>query len=162
MDLHSESTRLPTPDEATEGWVHLVDENLGGRFEPIQPGEQLGSLVTRIFRERIPFLKKSCKPILLEPGTRIRLHKCAGTEVLTCSVTRLPERCRYLLGMPIDLNRATAEEMVLLPGIGPARAERIVRERDKRSGFLALHELLHVHGIGVKTLGRIRERSTVK
>jgi len=162
MDLRFESRRSPTPDEVIRSWVHLLDDEFGQRFEPIHPGDRLGNLVMRILHERIPFLSDACKRVLLEPGTRIRLRKCTGSEAITCNVSRLPERCRYLLGLPINLNLATTEEMVLLPGIGPARAERIVRAREKRGEFSTLHELLDVRGIGGKTLDRIRGRSTVK
>jgi competence ComEA-like helix-hairpin-helix protein len=57
---------------------------------------------------------------------------------------------------PIDVNRASADELVALPGIGPARAEAIVALRDARGGLGSLDELLDVKGIGPKTLERLR------
>jgi competence protein ComEA len=56
----------------------------------------------------------------------------------------------------IDLNRATAPELVRLPGIGPALAERIVTDRESRGPFSSPEALLRVRGIGPKTLDRIR------
>ena len=41
----------------------------------------------------------------------------------------------------LDVNRATARELELLPGIGPSRAMRIVRARGERGGFRSLREL---------------------
>ena len=41
----------------------------------------------------------------------------------------------------LDLNAASAEELDLLPGIGPARAARLVEERRARGGFKKLSEL---------------------
>jgi len=57
---------------------------------------------------------------------------------------------------PIDVNRASADELVALPGIGPARADAIVALRDARGGLGSLDELLDVRGIGPKTLERLR------
>lgn len=51
-----------------------------------------------------------------------------------------PEAVKYLIGQPLDLNRASAEELTLLPGIGPKSAERIVEARAQLQGFNSLEE----------------------
>ena len=56
----------------------------------------------------------------------------------------------------IDPNRASASELVRLPGIGPSLAGRIVADRDQHGGFPSPEALLRVRGIGPKTLDRIR------
>lgn len=48
---------------------------------------------------------------------------------------------------PIDLNRASADELEALPGIGPGLAERIVAARQERP-FSSLEDLQRVSGIG--------------
>jgi competence protein ComEA len=48
----------------------------------------------------------------------------------------------------LDLNRATAQELERLPGVGPALAARIVARRDSIGGFRAVEELEKVRGIG--------------
>jgi DNA uptake protein ComE-like DNA-binding protein len=42
---------------------------------------------------------------------------------------------RYVLGYKMDLNRADAFELSLLPGLGRVRAERIINEANKNGGF---------------------------
>lgn len=59
-------------------------------------------------------------------------------------------------GKPLDLNRASAGDLLLLPGVGPKLAQRIVAERARRSGFGRLDELLTVKGVGPKTLAKLR------
>ena len=56
----------------------------------------------------------------------------------------------------INPNTASKPELELLPGVGPALAERIIAERG-RAPFRALDDLGRVRGIGPKTLERLRE-----
>jgi len=62
----------------------------------------------------------------------------------------------------LNLNRATAENLQRLPGVGPALAGQIIRLRDERGGFAALEDLLAVPGMGSKKLERIRNLVTVQ
>jgi competence protein ComEA len=55
----------------------------------------------------------------------------------------------------VNINEATVEQLQLLPGIGPARAARIVEQRQKRGRFTRLRELRRVKGIGARTLKRL-------
>lgn len=52
----------------------------------------------------------------------------------------------------LDVNTATAEELLELKGIGPKRAEAIVRYRNTHGPFKTREELLDVPGIGSKVL----------
>lgn len=58
-------------------------------------------------------------------------------------------------GHALDLNFASAVELELLPGVGPRLARDIVDRRERSGPFRALPELLHVRGIGEKTLAKI-------
>lgn len=55
----------------------------------------------------------------------------------------------------IDLNRASLEDLVAIPGIGPRMAQAIVELRTSKGGFTAFEELLQVRGIKEKTLKAI-------
>jgi competence protein ComEA len=60
-----------------------------------------------------------------------------------------------LLAGPIDVNRAGADELKRLPGIGPKMAERIIETRNKQP-FRSVGELRRVPGIGPKRLEQLR------
>lgn len=61
----------------------------------------------------------------------------------------------------ININTASAAELVELDGIGEARAEAIIEYREVHGGFKTVDELLKVSGIGEKTLEKNRGRITV-
>ncbi|HTO71738.1 MAG TPA: helix-hairpin-helix domain-containing protein [Myxococcota bacterium] len=56
----------------------------------------------------------------------------------------------------VNVNSATADELGLLPGIGPAKAEAIIRYRKEHGAFKNVDELSQVKGIGDKEMERIR------
>jgi competence protein ComEA len=60
----------------------------------------------------------------------------------------------------VDVNRATAEELQRLPGVGPALSGRVIAAREQKP-FRAVEDLRRVHGIGPKTLERLRPHVTV-
>lgn len=56
----------------------------------------------------------------------------------------------------IDINKATAEELTALPGVGEALAERIVAHRQRVGRFKSVDDLLHVSGISQRLLENLR------
>jgi competence protein ComEA len=63
---------------------------------------------------------------------------------------------RLLLGLPVDLNRASSRELAFVPGITPALSVEVVAERERGGGFGTVEELERVRGIGPKRLARAR------
>ena len=63
---------------------------------------------------------------------------------------------------PLNLNRATAEELAGLPGIGAELAGRIVACREERGGFESVEEIMEVPGIGEGKFAALEGRITVE
>ncbi|MCG2709410.1 MAG: helix-hairpin-helix domain-containing protein [Thermodesulfovibrionales bacterium] len=63
-------------------------------------------------------------------------------------------------GEKIDINNATVEELMKLPGIGTITAERIVKYREANGGFKSIEELKKVKGIGNAKLDKIKDMVT--
>jgi competence ComEA-like helix-hairpin-helix protein len=57
------------------------------------------------------------------------------------SARACPAGVSYILGLPFDLNAATAADLERLDGIGPASAAAIVAAREDRGGFRDVKEL---------------------
>ena len=63
-------------------------------------------------------------------------------------------------GERIDLNSATAAELMRLPGVGKKRAEAIVATRDKRP-FKKTDEVLRVKGLSQPWFAKVKGMLTV-
>jgi competence ComEA-like helix-hairpin-helix protein len=59
-------------------------------------------------------------------------------------------------GEQVDINSAGREELMRLPGIGAALAERVIDYRIRNGSFDSVEELGNVRGIGAKKLERLR------
>lgn len=67
-----------------------------------------------------------------------------------------------LLESSININTASINELVLLPGIGRKTAEKIVNLRSVRGKFNKIEELLDVNGIGEAKLNKISKFITLE
>ncbi|MDQ3369620.1 MAG: helix-hairpin-helix domain-containing protein [Myxococcota bacterium] len=62
----------------------------------------------------------------------------------------------------LNLNTATEDQLMLLPTVGPAKAERVVTWRKKNGGFKRTADLRRVKGFGYKTFKRLEPFLDVK
>lgn len=56
----------------------------------------------------------------------------------------------------VNINTASAEELMRLPGVGPAKANAILALRDKLKGFPRVAAIMRVRGIGRKTYAKLK------
>ena len=61
----------------------------------------------------------------------------------------------------LNLNTATKEELIALPGIGPAKAQAILDYRNAHGSFKSVEELKDVKGIGAKRFEKLKGELTV-
>ena len=65
------------------------------------------------------------------------------------------------VGASININRASAGELEALPGVGPATADQIVRDREANGPFASVDDLTRVSGIGPATVEKLRDLASV-
>jgi hypothetical protein len=87
------------------------------------------------------------------PGPRIDTDVRRG--IIPPDGPGTPDRRGPAIGSPLDLDRATVEEIDRLPRVGPALARRIVASRDSAGPFGSLQGLERVKGIGAATLKQL-------
>jgi competence protein ComEA len=71
-----------------------------------------------------------------------------GEQIVVFKIGEIAEAGGSAPGGLISINRATAEQLEELPGIGPALSSRIIAYRDANGGFKTKEDLLNVSGIG--------------
>ena len=62
----------------------------------------------------------------------------------------------------LNINRASQEQLVYLPGIGPVLAQRIIEYREKNGPFHNLSKLTEIAGIGEVNFAGIKEKITLE
>ena len=65
-----------------------------------------------------------------------------------------------VISFPININTATKDDFMALPGIGDVLAQRIIAYRDSHGSFSYVEGLLNVEGIGEKRFEEILELIT--
>jgi competence protein ComEA len=68
---------------------------------------------------------------------------------------------QMVAGEPLDLNRASVEELIGLIGISEIVAESIIDFRDANGGFDSIEDLMEVEGLNAGWYERIRLMVTV-
>jgi len=87
----------------------------------------------------------------------------AGDKVfLTCGsspsliVGKMTAAQALALDLPLDINHAAFDELVLIPGIGKKTAAEIIALREKKGGFCNVEELTEIKDIKEKKLAKLR------
>ena len=115
-------------------------------------------LAVREFRAGFPDLSDRLEQLDREEPTS---EDTATAAISPPSVSKPSKLRAEANNGPLDINRATAEELQRLPGIGPALADQIVRTRERRGSFASSDDLRAVPGIGPRKLDGIRDLITV-
>jgi len=84
-------------------------------------------------------------------NTRTRF--IAAIALVVLALTALPA---LAADGKVNVNTASAQQLALLPHVGPSVAERIVEHRTKNGQFKSIEDLVLVKGIGEKTLARLK------
>ena len=97
--------------------------------------------------------------VMLSTGTSLWVQKTR--KGLRVAHFPLEGKKKILLGIPINLNTATSDDLSSLPGIGPHIADEVILFRKTRGTFSKIEDLKAVHGIGEKRFKKIEKYLTV-
>jgi competence protein ComEA len=62
----------------------------------------------------------------------------------------------------VNINKANSAQLQTLNGIGPTKADEIVKYRKAHGGFKSVDELVNVKGIGPKTVQKLKPHVSVR
>lgn len=86
----------------------------------------------------------------------------ATTSVATADPEPPHKVNKSALGGKLNLNTATEEQLMMLPTVGPSKAERVVAWRKKNGGFKRVADLRRVKGFGYRTFKRLEPLLDIK
>ena len=119
-----------------------------------QAGEPLPNAETRSFNlaRKLNDGEQIYVPLI---GEATAVPPAQGKGVPSTAATKTP------MGK-ININTASLEELDLLPGIGPAIAQRIIDYRNENGVFKQIEDLKKVRGIGDALFGQIKDLITLQ
>jgi len=63
---------------------------------------------------------------------------------------------KLALGIPIDINKATIDDLMLINGVGEKTAWRIIQFREESGSFERVEDLMKIHGIKDKKFRKLK------
>lgn len=84
---------------------------------------------------------------VLETGTSLFVTRTSQGQA-DVTVRRMEARKLLVFSIPLDLNRVSADDLCLIPGIGEVLAREVIAYRERKGRFQSVEELKHVKGIG--------------
>ena len=61
----------------------------------------------------------------------------------------------------VNLNEASREELMTLPGVGEAKADSILSYREENGGFDSIEEIMEISGIKEGVFEKMKDKITV-
>ena len=86
----------------------------------------------------------------LKDGVSVKL-KSEGKQS-TVVIEEMTAEQRIALGLPLDINKAALEDLMLVPGIGESTAQKIIDRRREIGKYGSLEQLTEINGIKERKL----------
>ncbi len=119
-------------------------------FYPVS-GQQVATVATYYY---VPAVQAERPAIIQMPQDQeLPTGAVAITPDIPCG--KVPAEISWLFHFPLPVNQADQESLMLLPGIGPVLAQRIIAFRDAQGPITGPADFIRVKGIGPKLTARL-------
>lgn len=128
--------------------VEIVENHQSSGIYFVPPGTRLNEFLQSAGRQ-----KTSQNDMPLKNGMRLSIDESGLKNVVAGEMS---DSTKLSIGLPIDINKATEKDLILVKGIGPSTAKRIMDLRQKLKGFQDIKQLMLIEGIKEKKLKEIK------
>jgi len=144
--------KIPTFADACHNCaaVEIVENNQSAGIYFAPPDMSVNQLLTSV-----GIKGKSLHPVLLKSGMKLIVNSELNNQDIV--VTEMSNQTKLSIGLPIDLNQASEEDLLLIKGIGPATAEKIITLRGELKRFKNIKQLMEIKGIKEKKMKEIEK-----
>ncbi len=130
--------------------IEIVDGGRSAGIYFVEPGTTVNGLI------KSAGIKEQAKnDFRLEEGMKLLIDSDSHDKNVT--VFEMTAAGRLSLGLPIDINRATEDELLLIKGIGPKTAQNILDLRKRIKRFEDIRQLMEIKGIKEKRFALLRK-----
>jgi len=148
---HAQLRQLPDVGDKLAARIEEYRRSNGGfrSVDELQNVEGIGPARMHVLRHLVTVRTEAAAEA--SPAKPAGVRRTSFKKIAPATRTTRPKKGEALTG-PLDINRATEQELQQLPGIGPTLARRIIQARP----FRTVEDLRRVRGIGAKTLDKLR------
>ena len=150
------SATLPEPFFKKEPGILTIALDIDGRERGVYslpPGATVKNLMNATGTTLLSEFDVGIGSHKLLTGDKVYLSSVSSATV----VGRMTAAQSLALDLPMDINKASVEDLVLVPGIGEKTAERIINLRVTKGRFHSLDELMELSGIRDKKFGKLKK-----
>ncbi|MFA5321661.1 MAG: helix-hairpin-helix domain-containing protein [Smithella sp.] len=130
--------------------VEIVEDDQSAGVYFVPPETAVNQLL-----ESAAVRQKSENNFQLKTGMRLVIDPNAVHQNIVADA--MPSADRLPLGLPIDINKASEEDLLLIRGIGKATAQNILDLRVKLNRFEDINRLMEIKGIKERRLTEIKK-----
>lgn len=135
--------------------VEIIGDDQAAGIYHVPPG----TLVNRLLK-LTTITKRFKNDFKLQNGMKLVVQP--GSENIDIVVAEIKNAAKISIGMPIDINHASESDLILIRGIGPATAQKIIELRSRLKGIKDIKQLMEIKGIKEKRLKQFEKYLYVK
>ena len=95
------------------------------------------------------------KDFTVKTGMKLVIRSASDRPGIT--VAEIQNTAKISVGLPIDVNKAGEADLILIKGIGPVTAKRILELRTRLNGISDIRQLMEIKGIKEKRMRQIEK-----
>ncbi len=135
--------------------VEIVENKKSAGIYFVPQGTSVNQLL-----QSVGIQQKSKNAPELKTGMKIEIHPAwVNKDIMIKEISNAE---KISVGLALDLNKASKQDLILIKGIGPETAQKIVDLRKKLNGFKNIKQLMEIKGIKEKRIKQIEKYLYVK